>query len=133
MDIYGLKPYFSNRLYVPEYIIQKYIEHTQERNPATIVDYAMLMLSIKANIKATGEMAQQINPILIQHQPNDFHTYYKKKWNRKIRQEKETWKMVKLKTFSKWLFAESKDYMNMIKATKSKHENKEVNQKGPTR
>lgn len=61
-----------------------------------------------------------MNPLLMKQQAERLPYGLQKNCTRKKRQEKEHGKMIKLKTFNKWLLAESEDYINMKKSIKEK-------------
>lgn len=95
-----------------------------EKKPESIVDYAMLVLSLSANIGAVGDKSEQINPMLIKSLAERLPFNLQKLWNRKKRDMKQKMKLVKIQTFSKWLLSVSQDYVDLVP---SKPESKSLN------
>lgn len=97
-------------------------EQPNESKPETIVDFAMLVLSIKANISAVGDDSDKMNPMLIKALVERLPSCMQKCWNRRKRDLKNRGKIIKISSFSKWLLTESQDYVDMIptKARKKK-------------
>lgn len=105
-----------------EQIIQEAIdqalsaEQPNEKKPDTIVDYAMLVLTIKANIVSVGDESDIMNPMLIKLLAERLPLSMQKSWSRRKREVKEKNRLVSVSTFSKWLMKESEDYVDMIPA-----------------
>lgn len=119
-----------------EHIIQDAInqaisaEQPNENRPESIVDYAMLVLSIKANIEAVGDKSELVNPMLVKTLVERLPYGLQKKWNRRKRELQSNGRMVKISSFSKWLLNESQDYVDMlpVKSTE-KNDNKKSGKK----
>lgn len=89
-------------------------ENPCEKKPESIVDYAMLVLSLNANIEAVGDESEKINPMLIKSLAERLPFNLQKLWNRKKREMKKKKKLVKVQTFSKWLLGVSQDYVDLV-------------------
>lgn len=103
-------------------------EQPVERKPETIVDYAMLVLTLNSNIKAVGEKADRMNPMLIKNLVERLPLGLQKKWNRHKRDLKERNKIVTISSLSKWLIKESQDYVDLM-PTESRDHKRRGNQR----
>lgn len=103
-----------------EHIIQQAIneameaESPSEKNPQTIIEYAMLILSISSNIKAVGNKGDKLNPMLIKTLAGRLPFGLQKKWNQNKLNLKRKGKNIKIDTFSRWLLKESEVYIDMV-------------------